>query len=214
MNYRILFIDEESNQQDYFKDYFEEIYKDFTPECMFPSATIEEMLNKINDYSPDAIIADFRLNEKRTDIKYNVSYNGVELIKAIREEREDFPCFVLTSHDDEAVNDTDDVNLIYVKAILTKDEAQVKFAERIVSQIDKYRAKINKSKKELMQLISKRISGIADVRDEERIIELDSFLERSLGAYNSIPTKLKNLSNLEKLTSLIDKVDEILKKIK
>ena len=151
MNYRILFIDEELNQQDYFKDYFEDIYKDFTPECMFPSATIEEMLNKINDYSPDAIIADFRLNEKRTDIKYNVSYNGVELIKAIREEREDFPCFVLTSHDDEAVNDTDDVNLIYVKAILTKDEAQVKFAERIVSQIDKYKAKIIKSQEELMQ---------------------------------------------------------------
>ena len=56
MDYRVLFIDEEDSQQEHFVDYFESVYNDVTPMCMLPSATLEEMLEKINDYCPDAVI--------------------------------------------------------------------------------------------------------------------------------------------------------------
>lgn len=215
MDYKILFIDEESTQHDQFLDYFEQVCPEIVPECVFPLSTKEEMLQRIEELCVDAVVTDFRLNEKRTDIHYNVNYDGVELINAIRKQRDGFPCFVITSHDDEAVNGTDDVNMVYIKDILKPDadKAKVTFAERVTHQIDKYRSRIGNARQELSALIEKRYSGKANVHDEERIIKLDSFLEKSLDSYDSIPDELKELSNLERLNTLIGKVDDLLKKL-
>lgn len=215
MDYKILFIDEESTQHDQFLDYFEKVCPEIVPKCEFPLPSVDEMLQLIEDFRPDAVVTDFRLNEMRVDIHYNVKYDGVELINAIREQRDGFPCFVITSHDDEAVNGTDDVNIVYIKDILRPfaDKAKVSFAERILRQVDKYRSRIGNARQEISTLIDKRYSGYANVHDEERIIELDSFLEKTLDSYDSIPEQLKELSNLERLNTLIGKVDDLLKKI-
>lgn len=214
MDYKILFIDEESTQHDQFLDYFEQVCPEIVPKCEFPLSTIGEMLQRIEELCVDAVVTDFRLNEMRTDIHYNVNYDGVELINAIRKQRDGFPCFVITSHDDEAVNGTDDVNMVYIKDILKPDvdKAKVTFAERVTRQVDKYRSRIGNARQELSALIEKRYSGKANVHDEERIIKLDSFLEKSLDSYDSIPDELKELSNLERLNTLIGKVDDLLKK--
>lgn len=214
MDYKILFIDEEETEQDKFLDYFETVCPEIIPECMFPAPTLDEMMGKIEEYKPDAVITDFRLNEIRVDIKYAVKYNGVELIKTIREQMEGFPCFVITSFDDDAVNDTDDVNLVYIKDILgpIKDKSKVTFAQRIISQIDKYHSRIGNARIELNDLIEKRNKGYANIHDEERIIELDSFLEKSLDAYDSIPKEMKQLSNLDRLNTLIKKIDDLIMK--
>lgn len=216
MDYKILFIDEESTQHDLFMDYFEQVCPEITPTCEFPLPTLQEMIQRIEEICPDAIVTDFRLNEIRIDIHYNVKYDGIKLIKAIREQREDYPCFVVTSHDDEAVNGSDDVNMVYIKDILrpASDNAKVTFAERITRQVDKYRSRIGNARQELSALIEKRNNGNANVYDEERIIELDSFLEKSLDSYDSVPKQLKNLSNLDRLNTLINQVDELLKKLK
>lgn len=215
MNYKILFIDEERDQQDKFMDYFEFAFPDAVTFCELPLPTVEDMLAKIWSLCPDAIVTDFRLNEIKEDIRYTVKYNGMELVKAIRRQREDFPCFVITSFADEAVNDSDDVNLVYEKGQLktTSDNAKVTFAVRVIQQIEKYRSRIDNAKCELSGLLNKRMSGDANVRDEERIIELDTFLEKALGAENSVPPELKCLSNLKRLNKLIEKVDEILSKV-
>ncbi len=215
MDYKILFIDEESTQHDLFMDYFEQVCPEIVPTCEFPLATVNDMIQRIEELCPDAIVTDFRLNEIRIDIHYNVKYNGIELINAIREQREGYPCFVVTSHDDEAVNGTDDVNLVYIKDILrpASDNAKVTFAERITRQVDKYRSRIGNARQELSALIEKRNNGEANVKDEERIIELDSFLEKSLDSYDSIPKQLKKLSNLDRLNTLINKVDNLLMKL-
>lgn len=214
MDYKILFIDEESTQHDQFLDYFEQVCPEIVPKCEFPLSTIGEMLQRIEELCVDAVVTDLRLNEMRTDIHYNVNYDGVELINAIRKQRDGFPCFVITSHDDEAVNGTDDVNMVYIKDILKPDadKAKVTFAERVTRQVDKYRSRIGNARQELSALIEKRYSGKANVHDEERIIKLDSFLEKSLDSYDSIPDELKELSNLERLNTLIGKVDDLLKK--
>lgn len=215
MDYKILFIDEESLQHDRFLDYFEQVCPEIVPKCVFPLPSINEMLQLFEAFHPDAVVTDFRLNEMRVDIHYNVGYNGVELINAIREQRDGFPCFVITSHDDEAVNGTDDVNMVYIKDIMSPaaDKAKVTFAERITRQVDKYRSRIGNARQELSVLIEKRYGGNANVHDEERIIKLDSFLESSLDSYDSIPEDLKELSNLERLNTLIGKVDNLLKRL-
>ena len=82
MDYNILFIDEESTQHDQFMDYFEQVCPEIVPQCEFPLATVDEMLQRIEELSPDAVVTDFRLNEIRIDIHYNVKYNGIDLINA------------------------------------------------------------------------------------------------------------------------------------
>ena len=216
MSYKVLFIDEESTQHDEFKDHFEENWPEAVRECMFPAHTIEEMQDRIEKAHPDAIIVDYQLNDKKEDIDYNVGYNGVELLNAIHEQLADFPCFVITSYDGDAVGDSDDVNLVYVKKVLhfsSVDGEKVSFAQRVRSQIDKYRMRISNARKDLSNLIEKREKGKATVQDEERIVELDTFLERTYGKEDSVPIGLKQLSNLERLNVLIDKVDSLIDKL-
>ena len=80
----------------------------------YPQETKEEMIDSIIKINPDAVITDFMLNEYKETIKYNVPYNGVELVKSFVELREGFPCFVLTSFDDNAIRQSEDVNIVYV----------------------------------------------------------------------------------------------------
>ena len=216
MTYKVLFIDEESTQHDDFKDHFELNWPEAVCECLFPAKTIKEMMDLLEKKHPDAVIVDYQLNDKKEDISYNVGYNGVDLLNTIHNQLSDFPCFVLTSFDENAVVDSDDVNFVYVKKVLQFSSAngeKVSFAQRVKSQIDKYRIRIAKARKDLLSLIEKREKGNATVLDEERIIELDTFLEKSYGKDNSIPSELKHTSNLEKLNSLIDKVDCLISKM-
>ena len=117
--YKILFIDEEKDSFDDFLDYVEKSPRagEIAPLTQLPLADLDSMIEKIIETSPDAIITDFNLNEKRIDIDYNVPYNGTELLEAFLSIRADFPFIVLTAFDDVAINQTDDVNKIYVKNI-------------------------------------------------------------------------------------------------
>lgn len=215
MSYKIVFVDEEIDQQEIFTKHFKSLYPGAIISCEFPLQTVEEMLDQIWSLSPDAIVTDFQLSEIRLNVKYTVKYNGIDLLRAIRAQREDFPCFVITSFDDQAVNVSDDVNLVYGKSQLdtTVENEKVTFAARVIQQIDKYHSRIDAAKRELSGLINRRKSGDADVREEERIIELDTFLEKALGAENLVPPELKCLSNLKRLNNLIEKVDELLARV-
>ncbi len=217
--YRILFIDEEQETFDYFNDYVDSSSTKDQIEVitLFPLENMEDTIEAIFKINPDAIITDFMLNDIKSDIIYNVPYNGVELMESLLEIREGFPFFVLTSFDDVAVSQSEDVNKIYIKNILhnNKEEskAKAKFLDRVLNQIVHYKSKLQNSQKDLLDLIELRNSGKATISDEEKIIELDHFLERSLDKRSSIPKNFKSLSNFDRLGQLLDRVDVLLKKV-
>jgi len=64
-----------------------------------------------------------------------------------------------------------------------------------------------------LELIKLRESGKASISDENRIIELDSFLENVIDRKSSIPPEYKKLSNDDRLSELLKKVDTLLKKV-
>lgn len=218
-NYRILLIDEEKDTFDDFKDYLDISSTKDSIEVitMFPLEDLSEMIEAIFKTNPNAIITDFRLNEMKTDIDYNVPYDGVELVEEFLKFRNSFPCFVLTAFDDLAVNASEDVNKVYIKNILhnNKEEskAKAKFLDRVINQIEHYQTKIISAESELLELIKLRESGKASISDENRLIELDSFLENVIDRKSSIPTEYKKLSNDDRLSELLKKVDTLLKKV-
>lgn len=217
--YKILFIDEEDDAIDDFKDYADETTtsEQILVVAEFPQPTLEEMIQTIIKINPDAIITDFMLNEKKTSIKYGVEYNGIDLVKNFTSKRDDFPCFVMTSFDDDAVKESDDVNIVYIKEILHSEKSsnvKASFLEKVVSQITHYRSRIESYENELKALIELRNNGKANINDENRIIVLDQFLEQSIDRQSSIPIEFKELSNTNRLNEILLKVDNLLSKIK
>lgn len=217
--YKILFIDEEDDAIDDFKDYADETTtsEQILIVAEFPQPTLEEMIQTIIKINPDAIITDFMLNEKKTSIKYGVEYNGIDLVKNFTSKRDGFPCFVMTSFDDDAVKESDDVNIVYIKEILHSEKSsnvKASFLEKVVSQIAHYRSRIESCENELKALIELRNNGKANISDENRIIALDQFLEQSIDRQSSIPMEFKELSNTNRLNEILLKVDNLLSKIK
>lgn len=221
IKYKILFIDEEKDSFDDFLDYVEKSVRagEIDPITQLPLEDLDAMIEKIISLNPDAIITDFNLNEKRVDIDYNVPYNGTELLETFLSLRESFPFFVLTAFDDVAINETDDVNKVYVKHILHKSnkeeatKARATFLDRVIASINHYKSKLKKSEEDLLKLLDKKRSGETNYEEEQRIIELDSFIEKSIDKNSSIPDEYKVSSNADKLGELLSKVDELINKV-
>lgn len=74
------------------------------------------MLDKIQANKCDALIIDYKLSSQQA-----VSYNGVELVKAIEDRFSSFPMFILTSHESDLYDlhlDRDATGKIYAKTKL------------------------------------------------------------------------------------------------
>lgn len=216
--YKILFIDEEKDTLDDFEEFVDksDLKGKFEVITTLPAGELDEMIENIIKIAPDVIISDYRLNELKTDINYTVKYTGVDLVEEFQSTRNNFPCFVLTAVDDEAVNNSDDVNIVYVKSILHIEEVENSkspFLARVISQIEHYKNRIEKHKQELAELIEVRKNGDADIDIERRIIELDDFLEKSIDGKSVLPSEFKTLTNSNKLDNILNKVDELLKKL-
>jgi CheY-like chemotaxis protein len=217
--YKILFVDEQPGDIDDFKDYVEKTTtkENFKIESEYPLEDIDEMIELIIKHNPDALITDYMLNEYKEAIKYNVPYNGVQLVKEFTSIRDGFPCFVMTSFDDDAIKSSEDVNIVYIKDILHgaegKTQAKATFLDKVESQIEHYNSRIREADSELLRLLELRGSGKATIDEEAEIIRLDQLLETSIDKKGAIPEQYKTLTNTTKLQEILSKVDELLNKV-
>lgn len=216
---KLLYIDEDKDQIENFLNYIDDTNSNniFEVIPLLPMGDLEEMIEKILKINPDVIVSDFLLNENIGHLGYNVPYNGVELVEYFLTIRHKFPCFVLTAKDQDAVSDSEDVNLVYTKSLMTTEiedtKAKVKFTDRIVKQIEHYKARIKETQLELSKLLELRKKGNVDFEVEKRIIELDDILEKSIDATHSIPKEFKTFSNTQRLDDILGKVDRLLQKL-
>lgn len=205
--YSILFIDEEAEKRRDFMRYAE---NDFEVSAIHPLESIEDMIEYILQNAPQSIILDHMLNEKDSSI----SYNGADLAKKVLAEKTGFPCFILTSHAPSAVNEADDVNIVYSKDALEEETGKVTLNEKIKIQIAHYIQRISNAEIELNSLIEKAAREQITGQEEARLIELDTFLERSNNNYTAIPNELKTMSHMSKLGELITISEQLLKTMK
>ena len=96
--HKVAYIDESRDEilkfQRRVSEIFEVVY--FLPKPKFDKF-VGELLNS----AAEAFVSDFLLNEYRTDVKEAISYTGADLIEEILRIRQGFPCFVLTSYDND-----------------------------------------------------------------------------------------------------------------
>ena len=210
--YKILFVDEVESDIRRFQRYVRRKDTDekFELTTLTPENTLDNFMNFFRENKFDAIITDHKLHEENA----NISFDGIDLVRAIINERADFPCFVLTSFDDEAIINGDDVNIVYIKGLMDTDgenKAHATFLDKIENQIKHHRKKIEDSKTELLQLSRK---GYLDAKDEARLIELDTYIEKTTYVPSSLPAHLKSAHHLSELHKMIDNTDKLLAELK
>jgi DNA-binding NarL/FixJ family response regulator len=203
--YKILFVDEVEADIRRFQRYVhkKDIDNKFNLIVEIPENTLENFMDKISNENYDAIITDHKLHEENA----NISFDGLDLVREILKDKIDFPCFVLTSFDDEAVVNGDDVNVVYIKGLMDKDgenKAHATFLDKIENQIKHYKKRIKDSENELLELINKSNQENLNATEEAKLLELDTFIEQSTSQPSALPSHLKGTKNLNELHKMID----------
>ena len=176
------------------------------PEEISLEYTIDAMIDKIISNTFDALIIDFKLSSKK-----NISYTGVSLAQAIDKKLREYPIFILTSYQDDLYSkESFDVYQVFDFERYIKDlDERIEINSKIVEQIRKYRSTLNKWKNELAELIP--LAGTNAIVDD-RILELDSFIENSIDGTSALPLQIKKaLSDSSRIQTIIDKIDSVIK---
>lgn len=203
----IVYIDEiEDERENFFTDAYQshrfgQIY------IVHPEEKLEDMISILVDMKVDAVITDFNLSENCP-----ISYNGEELITAFLNVRSDFPCFIRTAVDSWMQDISEDVNRVYSKNGKSDSDIGRFLYDRVIRQVQLYRNKIDNWKEEFSELL-KVAAEDRNASQVERLLELDSKIESSLGKDVAIPPHLKD-ELLEKEHRLIDETELLVKDIK
>ena len=201
--YRIAYIDESDSDIRRFQRFS---YNFFEVVPFIPKESIEETCNDILESHVDALISDFEFSEQLS----NVHYDGTDLVSLFLKKRENFPVFILTSYEDDAISKGEDVNIIYEKKEM--DEGQ-KFLDRIKAQIEKYKHKLEEDENRLLFLITESKKRSLDAVEIDELKLLDSKIEKALDKEGHIPNILRDDKEAHDLSQLLKKVDLLTKKL-
>lgn len=203
----IAYIDEKDDERDNFftdafdSELFAEIYR------VEPLQNIDEMLAYILSLDIDALITDFNLTEAAP-----LEYSGEQLVERFLAVRAEFPCFIRTSYEEDALSSSADVNRVYSKDISADAHSGRSLFERIALQIKKHQELVEGWQVELEKLVAIPAEE-RRARDVERLIELDHKLEATLGADAQVPKGVK-VDVLAKRHELLDETEKLIADIR
>lgn len=164
----------------------------------------DDMINVIVDSHIDAIIIDYNLASQQV-----ISYTGVSLAKKLADRLYDFPIFILTSYQDDLYTHElfDSYQVFDFARYIAEPLERIELNTKIIEQIVKYNTERQSWEKELQEILP-HAGESASI--DERILVLDSQLERTIDGKSSISDKLKKELTSDKVQSLIDKIDKII----
>jgi CheY-like chemotaxis protein len=212
--HRIAYIDERKEDLEIFQRKFS---PDFEVETFFPKSDLANFVEILLKANFDAIVTDHKLAEYREEGCEVATYDGVELVKELQRYRKDFPCFILTSYDDDAIAEADDVNSVYPKGYIEGGDNQhgkTSLQERIRRQIEHYLAKVENAKKRFQELLEKHEKDKLSIDEENELLMLDSYLESNICHWRSIPKEKKDSIAINKVVELLDTTRDLLGELK
>ena len=201
--FKVAYIDEDESDIRRFQRFADDFFNVIP---LIPDREIGNTVFSIFEHNVDAIIADFELSEQNVSIHYN----GAELIRFVLEEREHFPVFILTSYEEDAVSQGDDVNIVYEKNIMNDGET---FLTKVKSQIEKYIHRLDEAENRILELTEKSKTVTLDVFEEEELFKLDAMIEKAFDKKSKIPEHLRKANDSDELIELLKKVDNLTKRI-
>lgn len=185
-----------------------EKYKDVTlnPVEITLNDNLNDMVERIYTSKLDALIVDYNLSSQQ-----NISYTGIELVTATQDRLFEFPIFVLTSYQDDLfLKECFDVYQVFdFERYIEDQDERIELNSKIVEQIKKYRSSIVRWKDELSILLPQIGTNH---KIDERIIELDTKIEKSIDGVSALSEKMKEDLGINRIQNLIDKIDQLIDK--
>lgn len=168
-----------------------------------PLGYLKDLVDKIMEKQVDALIVGH-------DLKNGVGifYTGAEVVKRVEEEKEGIPLFLVAAKGSihEAEKEVHNVHCVY-------GEEQVfanveRFLERIGTQIEKEKQKIQAQEARLMQLMQR--SHSLSAQEESEVNALNFSLEKSMDKRKAKDLSAITSSHQKKLENILTKTDAIL----
>jgi len=167
---------------------------------------LDEMIQQVLEEKLDCVLVDYKLSSYK-----NVGYSGVEFAKSLGEVLFDFPIFILTSYEDDLfLNEIFNAYQVFdFGRYLNEESERIELNYKIIEQILKTTKQKQKWEEEIKKLLP--LAGQSQEIDSQ-LLDLDAKLEKSINGKNAIPDKIKKDLDSNKLTELLNKIDDILGK--
>ncbi len=204
--YRIGFLDENENDKHTFGDFVDKHFPGYEYIELTPEENMELMTEHIWEQCLDCLIIDYKLYAR---------FNGAEVYDAVIHSRRDFPTIILTSHPDDAVEQSNEPRHVYAKSVIfdaSRDENDRKLLAKKINLItEKYREKINNYEAEHRKLSQK---GELSEQEHTRLMKIDNYLDANYGRGDrlQIPEAYTAEAHTRQLRELIEKTDQLLNK--
>lgn len=210
MKYKIVYIDENDG---WLNTVYHTLKNDFEIIKIKVNAesSVENIIDELSKLEIDTIITDYLLEEEG-----DVSFNGNKIVEEIRNIKPHFPIIMLTSHEPQAINNMDDVHIIYGKGIFdgeSEEELEI-FKTKIKSNISTYYSKIESTQERIEELIEKQNKGGLDLNEEEKLTKLFILMDELEPEGKELPANLIYPNSITKLNKLVAQTKEILEELK
>ena len=205
---RLIYLDEDTAWQSMA---YHRLKDDFTldiPETL--PKKIEDIWSKIEEFAPQVIMIDYRLNESGT-----VSYTGDDVIKELHKHNKHLPMFIITSYEDYALITCEEAQIIRSKDILEKTELLDKLKNIITASVNNYnRRKVQAES--IIRNIQEKIANGEEVSEVESGSRFDAELYLSeLDLDNGVRADLltsRSNNTLDELLNIAQKIIALRKK--
>lgn len=201
MAYKIAYIDEDDGWLNTFYQTFKDTFTILRIKIE-ENTTLDEVIAKISEPDIDGIVTDYALDESGY-----AAFNGNAIVDAVRSIRPHFPIIMLTSYQPQAISQMDDVNIINGKDDLDgESEERVEILRgKILTNIERYYSRIEKTEKRIEELIDKRNAKSIEPIEEEELTKLFIFMDELVPEGKGVPA---NFINKEAITAISDFVKE------
>lgn len=198
----IWFIDEDKDDLFTYKKQLENILQGkVNINAIEPKKNLEEMVKVVlSEKMTVAVLIDHRLG----DAANCVSYNGLDLARAIRQLNDKLPLYILTNHANDLSSDEWEIEYVFSKDDFITNKRAI--SERIKRHISIFFDLVDEREKRFAELLKKSISETLTDQEIKEFENLDYFRSASMLEEEVVTTP--------KLKEKLDKQEELLNQIK
>lgn len=204
------YLDEDKGNRTTFARQFDKDFEIFMFEDMNKIASLEGLLEVLEDEQLDVLAVDYQLSGNGVP-----AYDGDEVVSFLEQRKKYFPVFMVTSYVDDALDKMNDVFLVNDKDRLDDDTYRNDLIDKVKKAVESYHRRIETIEKKAMALESKQKTENGLTSEEEKLLmQLHMDLNAIDSKTNPISAELLQTSSLKDLAELVKNSRTLLDSIK
>lgn len=204
--YNIGYLDEEELWQ---AQAIKKFGREFNVKLIEVPIALSEIWPFIVENELDAVIVDFRLFESG-----KVTYDGAQVVSEIMKHNEHFPMFIMTSYENNAVEQSENILIIRGKDALTDDELFEKFVLVLKRTISSYRKKVEEAKATLLEIEQKILAGQETTPSDDVARFKAELLLSEIDKDNSMPMNFNAMGHSHQMKEMLEMTKALVEKLK